>query len=225
MNRIPEAQLAQTQLKRLAAQRQLYSDAKVIQGIETGLSMFTPLILAALVALCLVSPACAAICGIILTCLSILWWSPRRQSLQKRAAKIQELFDCSVLEMNLRELTVGAQLELETVANYASKYERKGRDFASLENWYPNDVGKLPLWLGRVVCQRANCWWDAQLRRRYAICVIVGVLVVLFVVAFLGLMRGFTAERTILAIVNPLMPTLVVGIKQYKKRIPSLQHG
>lgn len=220
-NRIPETQLEPIQLKRLAAGRQLYSDAKHIQAVQMGFSTLTPLILASLVAFCSMPPVYAAIGGMLVTCLSILWWIPWRQSLRTKAAKIQELFDCEVLELDWRELTVGSRLEMETVERYATRYRRKARNFSDLEKWYPEDVGKLPLWLGRIVCQRANCWWDAQLRRRYAICVIVAVLAVFFVVAFLGLMHGFTAEKTTLAIVNPLAPTLVLGIKQYKENTES----
>ena len=45
MNKIPETQLDPTQLKRLAAQRQIYSSAKVIQAVQMGLSTLGPPIL------------------------------------------------------------------------------------------------------------------------------------------------------------------------------------
>ena len=221
MNKIPETQLESTQLKRLAAQRQLYSDAKVTQAVQMGLSALAPPILAVLIAFFSLRPAYAASFGIIITCLNILWLTPRQQTFKKKAAKIQELFDCSVLKLSWRELTVGSQLEMEAVEKYSSKYKRKTHDYSKLENWYPKDVGKLSLHLGRVVCQRSNCWWDAQLRRRYAKWVIVGVLVVLIVVIFLGFIGGLTLEKTILAIVNPLMPAFTLGIRQYKEHTES----
>ena len=42
MNKIPEIQLESTQLKRLAARRKSDSYAKVILGIQIGLSVFSP---------------------------------------------------------------------------------------------------------------------------------------------------------------------------------------
>jgi hypothetical protein len=221
MNKIPEIQLTPIQLKRLAAQRQLYSSAKRVQAVQIGFSTLTPLILASLVAFCSIAAVYAAIGGMLVTCLSIVWWIPWRQSLKTKAAKIQELFDCEVLDLEWRELTVGSRLEMETVEKYATKHRRKARDSSSLEKWYPEDVGKLPLWLGRIVCQRSNCWWDAQLRRRYAKCVVIGVLVVFLAVVFLGRIGGWTVEKIILAIVNPLMPTLVLGMRQYKEHTES----
>ena len=221
MNKVPETQLDPTQLKRLAAQRQLYSDAKVTQAVQMGLSTLGPPIFAVLVAFFSLRPAYAASFGIIVTCLNILWLTPRQRALKKKAAKIQELFDCGVLKLPWRELTVGSRLEMETVEKYASKYIRKAHDYSKLENWYPKKVGELPLYLGRVICQRSNCWWDAQLRRRYAKWVIGSVLVVLIVVVFLGFIGGLNLEKIILAVANPLMPALVLGIQQYKENTES----
>ena len=221
MNKIPETQLDPTQLKRLAAQRQLYSNAKVIQAVQMGLSTLGPPIFAVLVAFFSLRPAYAASFGIIATCLNILWLTPRQRAFKKKAAKIQELFDCDVLKLPWRELTVGSRLEMETAEKYASKYKRKDHDYSKLENWYPKDVGELPLHLGRVICQRSNCWWDAQLRRRYAKWVIGSVLVVLIVVVSLGFIDGLTLQKIILAVVNPLMPAFVLGIQQYKEHIES----
>lgn len=221
MNKIRTTQLDETQLKRLAAQKQLYSVAKTNRAFQIGVITLTPLIFALLAAFCSMSPAYAAIGGVTGTVLSIMCWIPWRESLQTKAAKIQELFDCEVLELDWRELTVGSRLEIETVERYADKYRRKFRDFSRLENWYPEDVGTLPLWLGRIVCQRANCYWDAELRQRYARCVFIVLLVMVLVVVFLSLKSGWNKEKIILAIVNPIMPTAVVGVQEYKENIAS----
>ena len=221
MNKIPETQLDPAQLKRLAAQRQLYSDAKAIQAVQIGISALGPPILAVSIAFLRLDPAYAASAAIIVTLLNIFWLTPMQQSLKRKAAKIQELFDCDVLELSWRELTIGTRLEMETVEKYASKYKRIAKERSTLINWYPKDVGKIPLHIGRLVCQRSNCWWDAQLRRRYAKFLIVGFLMVLIVVASLAFIGGLTLDKIILAIVNPLMPTFVVGIRQYKEHIES----
>ena len=205
----------------MAAQRQLYSDAKVTQAVQIGLSALAPPVLAVLVAFFSLRPVYAASFGIIITCFNILCLTLWQQALKKKAAKIQELFDCDVLKLPWRELTVGSRLEMETVEKYASKYIRKAHDYSKLENWYPKEVGELPLHLGRVICQRANCWWDAQLRRRYAKWVVGGVLLILVVVICLGFIGSLTLEKIILAMINPLMPAFVLGIQQYKEHTES----
>ena len=227
MNKIPATQLEPTQLKRLAAQRQLYSDAKVIQAVQIVLNVLGPPILAVLVAFFSLRPVYAACCGIIVVLLNIFYFTLRQQSLKKKAANIQELFDCDVLGLPWRELTAGSPLEIETVEKYFSKYKRKYKRkadddskqekwYSKLENWYPKDVGKLPLHLGRVICQRSNCWWDAELRRRYASWVLVVLSVLTVLTLCLGLIGDFTVEKLILALVIPLVPAFVLGIQQYR---------
>ena len=220
MNRIPETQLEPTQLKRLAAQRQLYSDAKLIQVFQIIFVVLPP-ILTGLVAFDLIEAVWAALSGIIFTCL-LLFLESWKRSLKEKAAKIQELFDCKVLDLEWRNLLVGSELEIEIIEEYASKYKRKINRYNELENWYPIDVGKLPLHLGRIICQRANCWWDSRLRRRYATWVVCSVLFILTAIVFcLGIIGGLTFEEFVLAVVNPLMPAIVLGRKQYKEHTES----
>lgn len=217
MNKIPEIQLEPTQLKHLAAQRQLYTDAKAVQAFQVGLNVLGPLILAVLVHCFSMCPVYAAYCGIVVTFLNILGFTPWQQSLKKKASGIQELFDCDVIELQWQELKVGSRPEIETVEKYNLKYKRKKCDYSELENWYPENVGKLPIHLGRVLCQRSSCWWDTELRQHYAN-LIIWILVVLAVpILFFGIRGGFTFEEFILALAVPFTPTFVLGIRQYKE--------
>ena len=214
MNKIPETQLEPIQLKRLAAQRQLYSDAKRIQAIQV-IFVFVPPILTVFVACHLLVAVWAAVSGIIITCLNILWFTPWRQTLKEKAAKIHELFDCDVLKLDWRELTVGSQLEMmETVAKYAAKYKSKRSSCSELENWYPIVTGKLPIYLARIVCQRTNCWWSSQLRQHYTkVIIVVLVLTTLYALIF-GFIKRWIFERWVLAVAIPLMPVFLFGIQQ-----------
>ena len=223
MNKIPETQLEPTQLKRLAAQRQLYTGAKTIQKIQGVLNILGPPILAVCVIHLGMPPVYAVCYGIIVTFLNIFWLTSRQKSLQKKAAGIQELFDCDVLELDWRESVVGPRLGVETVEKYALKHKRKDPNYLKLKNWYAKDVGELPLHLARVACQRANCAWDTELRGRYAK-LIIGILVALGVsTLFLGIKGGFSVEKFILVVAVPLMPAFVLGIRQYKECTESIK--
>ena len=222
MNKIPETQFEPKQLKRLAAQKQLYSDAKFVQKIQAGLNVFGPLILMGFVKYLSMKPVYAACCGIIVTFLNILWFTPRQQSLKKIAAGIQESFDCDVLELDWKELKTGSRLVVDTVEKYASKYIRKNQNYSNLENWYSKDVGKLSLHLGRIACQRENCRWDAQLRRRYVILVICVLVIMTVCTFYIGIRSEFSLEQYILVGVLPLVPAYVLGIQQYKAHTESI---
>lgn len=221
MNQIPEIQLELTQLKRLAAQRQLYSDAKIIHTVQVVLNVFGPPILAVFVKCFSMRPVYAACCGITLTFLNILWFTPWQQSLKKKASDIQELFDCDVLKLDWREIVVGHRLEVETVEEYALKHRRKDPNYFKLKKWYPENVGKLPLHLGRIICQRSNCWWSIQLRRHYAKLVIWILAILLVFALFFGIKGNFTLEEFILTVIIPLIPAFVLGIQQYQEHTKS----
>jgi len=215
MNTIPQEQSIQKQIERLAAQREIYSDAKKIQGVVITLSVPCVIVLILLAAVFPKIQVFVAFWGIIVTLLDIVVFTPRQKSLQEKAAKIQQLFDCDVLQMDWSKLNSGNRLEPEAVAEASSRHKRIDPNYSKLQNWYPVSAGQLPIHLARLICQRSNCWWDAQLRRRYAVfglVTIVGLTVMVFLV---GLIGGLTLEKFFLVVLAPLIPAVVLGIRQY----------
>ena len=87
MNKIPQTQLESTQLKRLAAQRQLYSDAKVVQAVQIVLSVLGPPILAVLVAFFSLRPVYVACYGIIVALLNIFYFTPRQTVFKEKSGQ------------------------------------------------------------------------------------------------------------------------------------------
>lgn len=215
MNTIPQEQLIQKQIERLAAQRQIYSDAKRIQGVLIILSVPCVIVLTSLAAIFLQLRVYVAFWGIFVTILDIAIFTPRQKSLQEKAAKIQQLFDCDVMQMDWSKLNTGNRPEPEAIVEASSRHKNIDPTFSKLQNWYPVSVGQLPIHLARLICQRCNCWWDAQLRRRYAVLgliTIVGLTVIVFLV---GLIGGLTLEKFFLVVLAPLIPAVVLGIRQH----------
>ena len=134
-------------------------------------------------------------------------------------AKIQELFDCDVLELPWDELKVGKRPEPELIKEQFEKYLGWAATMPPLLDWYAPQVGSLPIHVARLACQRSNCWWDAKQRRRYAIVVIVGVLIVFLVVLFLAMSQGLTIESFVLKVAAPLSPVLLLGIRQFAEQM------
>jgi uncharacterized membrane protein len=85
---------------------------------------------------------------------------------------------------------------------------------AGLNDWYPPAVGQLPLPLSRAVCQRANCWWDAGLRRRYAATSLGVISAILAITIITGIIGHFQVERWILTGVVPFVPVFMLGLRQ-----------
>jgi hypothetical protein len=215
MNDIPENQLQAKSLDRLAAQRYLYSKAKKVQAWQIVLCVPCVAVWSLLVFAFPELKAWGAMWGGLVTLLDTLLFNPWQQSLKQQAAKIQELFDSEVLQLEWRTLKVGSPPDVEAIVEASAKYIRKQKDYSALRDWYPVNVGQLPLHFGRIVCQRANCWWDSKLRRRYAAGVgaVVGALSAF--VFLIGLIGGFTVDKFFLAVIAPLMPAFVLGTRQY----------
>jgi len=148
----------------------------------------------------------------------------RYQSHLKRCgAKIQEAFDCAVLKLPWRKLKVGDPVDTEIVRDEGKSYLRKHADKSHLENWYPPVVSSLPLPLARFICQRANCWWDANLRRKYSLGLKLILVLLTISVVVCGLEAHQTLGQLVLSLIAPLSPALLWGIREIRKQNESAE--
>jgi hypothetical protein len=157
----------------------------------------------------------AALWGIVATLLELLIFSRLQKNAQEKAAKIQQIFDCEVLQFNWASLNCGVRVEPETIIDASKRYKRKKRNLTELQNWYPVSVDQLPIYQARVICQRSNIWWDAQLRRRYSKWIVFILFALTVIVFLIGLIGGLTLEKFLLAVLAPLTPAFVFGLRQY----------
>jgi hypothetical protein len=220
-NSIPQDQLNERQLQRLAAQRYLYSKAKKLLGLQMILTAPAALVWSIVVAIRPNLKVYAAFWGLSIGLLDTLVLDRFQRSWKQQAAKIQELFDCDVLHLTWRDFKIDRRPDPENVVAAAKKFQRSDPDYSTLKNWYPTSVGQLPLNLGRIVCQRANCWWDVALRRRYAFLVITILAILILAVFAVGIIAGMPLETFFLAILAPLTPAFILGIREYNRHMES----
>jgi SMODS-associating 4TM effector domain len=215
MNNIPQEQNTHQRVELLAAQRQLYSDAKNLQMVSVIISIPVVIVWSSLVAGFPELAVYSALWGFIATFLELLIFSRLQKSTQEKAAKIQQMFDCEVLQFNWASLNCGDRVEPETIIDASSRYRRKQSNFSKLLDWYPISAGQLPIHYARIICQRSNVWWDAQLRRRYSKWILFALFVLTVFVLLFGLIGGLTLEKLVLAVLNPLTPAFIFGLRQY----------
>ncbi len=214
MNTIAQEQNTEKQLQRLAAQRYLYSRAKHVLEIQVAFDLFTPIVIAIVVAVFPGFDIYGAFLSVAVAVLDVTL-ETYQTSRKKQAADIQEIFDCDVLELESHELRKRRRPLTETIFEAAKSYKRKDPHFTNLKNWYPPIVEKIPLHLARLVCQRINCWWDSQLRRRYIQTVGFVLLFLCFFVFLIGLINGLTLAKFFLAVALPLLPSFIWAIREY----------
>jgi hypothetical protein len=128
------------------------------------------------------------------------------------------MFDCDLFCLECQEIKVRRRPIAEIIMDAAKKYKRTDPTYAALQNWYPAVVERIPLPLARIVCQRVNCWWDAELRRRYIQWVVIIALVITFVVSLLGIHNGISFGKFFLVIVAPLLPTYIWAAREYQSQ-------
>jgi len=216
---IPAKQNEDRQLQRLAAQRQLYATAKTVFGWQIFLSGLVPVVFAIIV---LSNPSLkglAATWGIFIILVDIFLLTTWQKRLRDLAARIQEVFDCDVLDLPWNELKAGKKPEPELIKEQSDKYAKWAARMTPITDWYAKSVGDLPIHIGRIACQRSNIWWNAKQRRRYAVCVISVVISVVVIVFVVSIGTSTTTEDFIIKMVAPLAPLILLGIRQYREQM------
>lgn len=212
MNQIPIIQNTEKQLARLRAQRALYSRAKMLLAIHIALSVPFAVFWSLLGIFFPDSKVYAAVWGICIALSDLILFTPWQKSLKAKAATIQEAFDCEVLSMEWRSIRVGSRPDPEDIVRWSAPTGPNPDE--GIRDWYPPAVGQLPLPLARAICQRANCWWDAELRRRYARAAQVVVGGILAISVITGVIGHFRMDQWILTGIAPLVPVFMLGLRQ-----------
>jgi len=205
------------QLERLAAQRQLYATAKCILIVQIVLS--GPIALAS-VLLARAYPETAAwvaLWGFLVLLSDSFWLSPWLDSRRCLAARVQEVFDCDVLGLPWSAIKTGVKPDPEIIRENADRYAKAADKMPPLRDWYPTVVDCLPLHVARLVCQRSNCSWDASLRRRYSVVVLLGLVVLGLLVLVISFQQNYTLQDFVLTVLAPLAPAARLGYRHIRE--------
>ena len=200
----------------LQAQRHLYRRAKRLSAVQVVLAAGTPIVAATAIALNPNAATWAALGGIVVALLDVGLLDPSQQGLREIAASVQEEFDCQVLQLAWNEAVAGPRPAAEDIHEAAAA--DISRPVGPLENWYPPAVAPLPLYQGRLICQRTNCWWDSKLRRRYAVGIVIAACVISLFVLVVGVANGMTLEKFVLAVVAPLLPAMLWAMREVRRQ-------
>jgi hypothetical protein len=206
------------QLRRLAAQRQLYATAKAIFIAQIVLSGPVAVVSAFIARAIPSTEASIALWGFIVLLCDVFWLAPWLDRRRTEAAQVQEAFDCDVLGLHWNEIKVGKRPDPEVVKEQADRYARWAMQMPPLENWYSPTADSVPLHIGRVACQRSNCSWDSRLRRRYASLVVVGCVILGVTILVLSFEHNYTLKDFVLKVVAPSAPAIGLCYRQFTEQ-------
>ena len=210
VNNIPTEQNSEPFLRLLRARQHIYFEATRLQIVQFVVIIFP--IFGALIGLC-VEPARPWIAAgaLLFLILDTAWLDRAERTKLKTAAKISEQFDCDLLKMNWNQFAAGKQPDPELIEAAAQSYKQ---DEQRIQNWYPNNVGKVPLHIARIICQRTNLWYDSELRCSYG-----KLLILCAAVLFAGLLViGFAANLKLIdfvaIVLTPSAPVLIWALRE-----------
>ena len=186
-NGIADRQNEESNIKKLAAQRQLYKSVHWIEVLNFVLTVVVPGILLLFNTQSAYEIAGRCLCAFIIMCLSFYL-----DELQKKgktiAACIQQEFDISVYSMDWDVELFGERKNLSAeIAKASEKIMNDKKERNKLNNWYEAKYDSLPLEEGIAACQKENYDWDAKLRERYRNLLIVIIVVIVLAVVLINL--------------------------------------
>lgn len=195
--------------------------SKRVLAAEMLVTILAPIILGIVTVLNPNVKPIAAVTSIAIALVVNFFLIPYQRHVRTLAARVQESFDCDVLHLPWNTLLTGGQPDPETIIRAAAVFKAKNgsqNPYEGLKDWYPVKVGELPMHLARIVCQRANCRWDAQLRRRYSSLVAVITVLGVFIAAVVTVQQGLGVDALVVAVLI-VLPLLIFGPRQYQEHM------
>ncbi|MFF3933785.1 S-4TM family putative pore-forming effector [Streptomyces hirsutus] len=199
---IYEAQNTDSSLRLLAAQRQTYSDAKLLHFAKLSIVLCGAL---ATVATTFIvdpfRPFIGALSGVLLLILSIAG-SSREKKKVTAAAAMQEEFDTSVFQL---PWTRGGKVYHPSASEVAraSMLHKRG----NLRDWYGINA-KIARPADVLICQRVNLGWGVATHRAWAACAFSLGVFLLSAATISAVLGSLSLLASILGVYVPLIPAI-----------------
>lgn len=217
MNQILIIQDTPEQIERLAAQRQIYSRAKTIYFVQTFGSIFIPVTISAISIFQPSVSAYSALYAVIYFVLDSIFFEQSIKKLKTKAAKVQELFDCEVLEIIKSPFKNPDDILLEEIQTYYEKHKRKIGKIEKLYEWYAQgveEITNLPISIARLICQRESLVWDSQLRKLFYESLLILSVILVIILGIIWYYLKLPLDQIVL-ILSGLLPLFRFSLKQY----------
>jgi hypothetical protein len=210
-------------IKKLIAQRKLYSLAKILMAVQFVLAILIPVSLSFLQfeVQSLKFDLAIAIYSIITVIFIDQILDLFIDDLKYKASKIQEAFDCYVMNISWNKILCedkpvpGLIYKNFLNSNYLN-------DPTDLMNWYEPIIATIPEDAGKLLCQRTNCNYDASVKKGWMwLQISVGVIAIVLI-CIPAFVLNFSASKVILTILLPMLPVMQWTIKNVVKVYLSL---
>ncbi|GAB3910608.1 S-4TM family putative pore-forming effector [Mucilaginibacter boryungensis] len=218
MDTVFTRQNEEANIDRLCAQKQLYIEAKKIFMLQIILTVPVTILLS-LVKIILFTvfnidiSAYVLVYGISLTLIDLIVINLVINDFKLSAAKIQELFDCSVYDLEWNKFCAGKKPNQEIINKYSGKFKLSGRPESKLKDWYPIELANQTPTKTIVLCQKTNLNYDTSIRKRFRSNTLIVAFVTLLILIVFALFNGFSVKDFITQIACSFLPVFVLTAK------------
>ena len=227
-NGIQRRQNEENSLLMLAAQRQLYSEAKKAENVVVVFSVLLPFLFACiqvfvkdnttLNTIVYIFPVVSMGIGIALDTFI--------EKEKELAAFIQQKFDTYIYQMPWDKRLFGADKNVNsTIADKSRKHFNKQGAKDKLKDWYTPNVDTFSIEKGILECQKENFMWDVGLRKRYKLASTFLIVVLSIIILGMGIIQDekFSTIALRMAFILPLFQWLYEIIKTLGSDIRRLE--
>lgn len=225
MNTIHQEQNLERSIELQTASSSYYVAAEKLQTFQLAVLIVNALVWPIVLAWIPEMKVWSALAALLIPAAELTIIEPLQKKWKTYGAKIQELFDCSVLRIAWNDFKVGERPREEDIVWGAANFRKSKRDEGKLTDWYSFSFSDLPVFHARLICQRANTWWDSELRERYVSLIGWGVCGLGILALIIGIVTGLTVDKLILAVVAPISPICMWGIKEARKQSLVVSEG
>lgn len=202
-------------VKLLWARKQIYKRVKLIQRCYFAFTFALPAA-SLLVALSYADyKPWVSLVAIVVGAADAMLFDAWRKRRIKLAARIQEQFDCYVLDMKWNSFAAGSKISPQDIEEYADVPMDADAE-AKLKDWYPTQSCAMPLPAARLVCQRTNLWYDSNLRAAYRIAL--WLLTCAYFVALLLFFLNSTLVAVMLGLLIPFGPLFTWVVREHHRQ-------
>lgn len=212
-NDIPTRQASDESRDLLRARHRNYHAAKVTQGLLVLVSILMPVIGVWIGPQVPEVRPYLALASLLLLVMETALIDRIQKDRLKRGAKLQEQFDTEVFGLPWNRFVTGTPVDHEDVRRLSAKPLSKKRE-AHFQAWYEVCIGRLPLYLARLIGQRTNISYDTRLRRRYGGWLLTLTLLFGVVLFYVGLYKGLPFPDLIMTLMVPFLPVLTWALRE-----------
>lgn len=137
---------------------------------------------------------------------------------RKLAAKIQQLFDSEVFELEWSSHLWGAKPSLENISDNLGNLQNDG-----FRNWYDSRIDGLNGMEAILICQRTNLAYDSKLRKQFNYIVSTVATVVLLLILLVSFYRNEGIQTAIVFVGVPLVPMIKWFFSTKKRNLDDIE--